>query len=134
MTTGFRAAVYLWFPDHTYRRISPKDGLFYQASIHPKGTEVIFFGGRRGPPRVWRHQIGSNADATVAITPSEVGARHPVYDWHGTQIAFASDSGSPGSSESVAQINSATRKVAKDLQLNIFCANPDGTEVPTWRV
>lgn len=129
MTTGFRAAVYLLFPDHTARRINPTDGLFYQASIHPDGTEVLFFGGQSGPPRVWRHQIGADADETVAITPPEVGARHPVYDWEGTQIAFASDSGSPGGGESVAQIDSATRNVSENLQLNIFCANPDGSGI-----
>lgn len=129
MTTGFRAAVYLRFPDHTSLRVSPKNGLFYQASVHPNGTEVIFFGAHSGPPRVWRHQLGTNAGSAVAITPPEVGARHPVYDWEGARIAFASDRAAPGGGESVEQIDSATRKVSADVQLNIFVANPDGTDV-----
>lgn len=128
MTKGFRAAVYLVDKNENPRRISPNDGLFYQASIHPDGTEVVFFGGKDGKPRIWRHLVG-HRNEPAPITPPESGARHPVYSWNGNRIAFASDRDFATSGETIADIDSATRNTIEDLQLNLFSANPDGSDV-----
>lgn len=129
VTKGFRATVYLRAPDGATRRISPNAGLFYQASINPDGTEVVFFGGTDGLPRIWRYVVGDRGGTAEAITSREFAARHPVYDWAGTRIAFASDQNAMTPGESIADINSATREVSENLKLNIFSANPDGTDI-----
>ena len=50
---GFSADVYAWFPYGKVQRISPGDGIYYQACIHPEGTHAVFYGGASGPVRVW---------------------------------------------------------------------------------
>jgi Tol biopolymer transport system component len=88
---GFRANVYAWFPDGRIQRISPGDGIYYQAAIHPEGSHAVFYGGASGPVRVWRTELAT-LDYEPLTEPS-TGAMHPVYSWDGTQIAFASDRG-----------------------------------------
>ena len=123
----FEASVFVQSPGHDPRLVSPQGGLFYQASIHPEGHEVVFYGGRDGMPRIWRRIL---PDGLLApITPSDSGARHPVYDWQGERLAFASDRGSSISGETVDEITSATIDANPGMHLNIYTAELDGSSV-----
>jgi Tol biopolymer transport system component len=66
-------SVHLWFPDDVVRRISPRDGSYYQACIAADGSSVAYWGGRSGAPRIFV-TIASDTDA---VGPAY--ARHPSY-------------------------------------------------------
>ncbi len=86
---NFRADVYVWLPDGEVCRLSPGDGIYYQPCIRPDGAEVVFSGNASGPPQIWR---ASTVDSKIeTITEPTNGARHPVYSWDGSLIAFTSD-------------------------------------------
>lgn len=104
--------------------LSPSDGFFYQACVHPAGTAALYSGARSGPPRVW--SIGLDPVGTaVALSPPDSGARHPVWSWDGSAIAFTSDRSTAGASQTVDEI----APQGMPSLGNIFVMAPDGTGV-----
>jgi TolB protein len=124
---GFFADVYVWFPDGRIQRVSPsKNGIYYQPHIHPDGSQVVFFGNETGPPRIWKADL--TRGEVVALTPPNIGARHPAFSWDGSQIVFASDMKSGQEPELVEQIN-GKGKPPKGLVLHLFVMDSDGQEI-----
>jgi Tol biopolymer transport system component len=122
----FRACTYVWFPDGTIRRMSPTDGFYIQACIHPEGREAIFWGGPSGPPRIWQYDF---ANATLRpLTPPEYGCMHPSYSWDGSQIVFVSDQGHDQLREDATDIAERwqTRRYGHPAFLNLFVMDRDG--------
>jgi len=122
-----RRAIFAWFPDGRVERVSPADGIYYQACVHPDGIDAIFFGASSGAPRLWRVTFATGE--LTPLTDADAGARHPVYSWDGQKIAFASDRLSAGAHERIEQFHASTRKVAGDVTFNIFVADADGSNV-----
>ena len=139
---SFGASVWAQYADGRIQPISPPDGLHYQASISPDGTDIVWYGGTTGKPRIWRKTLPDGQ--AHPITPAETGARHPVFSPDGRRIAFASDRMSDVPGESVAEISSQTLKTSADMKLHLFSSRPDGADVvqlthgphqdhrPTW--
>lgn len=121
------ASVHLQFPDGSVERISPRRGLFYQASISRVGDEVVFYGARSGMPRIWRHTVGTSR--LDPLTSPESGSRHPSFDWPGRRLTFATDRHSPVPGETVEDINLSTRRVRDGVQMHIYVCKPDGSEL-----
>ena len=88
-TLKFYSDVYAWDPSGQVKKVSQGDGIYYQACVHPRGTDVIYSGGTKGPPRIWQTHLKTGT--TEALTPEGVSARHPVYSVDGSRIAFAAD-------------------------------------------
>jgi Tol biopolymer transport system component len=106
------------------RQVSPaRRGVFYQASIHPDGTHVVFFGNTSGVPRVWTTDLGNGA--VRALTPADSGARHPVFSWDGSRIAFASDRASGQAPERIEQMKGDGQPPAGHV-LHLFVMDADG--------
>jgi hypothetical protein len=74
---SFGASVWAQFPDGRIGPISPLEGLHYQASINADGTDVVWYGGSTGRPRIWRKRLPHGQPHP--ITPATTGARHPVF-------------------------------------------------------
>jgi hypothetical protein len=139
---SFGASVWVQYPDGRIQPVSPRDGLHYQASISADGTDVVWYGGSRGKPRIWRRRLPDGR--AHPITPATTGARHPAFSPDGTRIAFASDRMSDVPGESISQISSATIRTSAGMKLHLFTSRPDGTDVrqlthgphqdhrPTW--
>jgi Tol biopolymer transport system component len=123
---GFSADVYAWFPDGRIERISPGDGIYYQACIHPEGTHAVFYGGASGPVRVWRTDL-TTLDC-VPLTEPDTGAVHPVYSWDGRLIAHASDRGLEQRRMTVEEMTPQGPNV-RDVAVNLFVADADGSRV-----
>ncbi len=121
------AAVHLQLPDGSIQRISPDDGLFYQASISRSGHEVVFYGARSGFPRLWRFETG--ALRIEPLTSAEYGSRHPSFDWQGNRLTFASDRSSTVQGETVEKMSLSTSHVKAGVQMHIYVCNADGSGV-----
>lgn len=119
-----RRAVFSWYPDGRVERISPADGIYYQACVHPQGTHAVFFGASSGTPRLWK--AGLNTGALTPLTDGDAGARHPSYSWDGRAIVFASDRLSAGAHEQVETFNPSTRHVSPEIAFNLFVADAEG--------
>lgn len=86
----FFADVYVFYPNGELKKLSPTNsGIYYQPHISPQGDKVVFYGNENGPPRIWIANIETGHVAD--LTPETSGARHPVFSWDGSMIAFASD-------------------------------------------
>lgn len=120
---------YVWFPDGTVRRMSPADGFYVQACIHPEGHEAIFWGGPEGPPRIWHYDFLSGA--LRPLTPPEYGCMHPSYSWDGVRIVFVSDRGHDQLREDAADIAERwrTRRYGHPAFLNLFVMDNEGGNV-----
>jgi TolB protein len=119
-----RAVVGIREPDGRVEIVSPTDGFFYQACVHPDGDAVVYAGARTGPPRIWRTDLGGPA-TTSALTEESSGSRHPAWSWGGDRIAFTSDRSTPGDSQHVEAVAGGGRPEAG----NIFSMDPDGGDV-----
>jgi Tol biopolymer transport system component len=122
----FRADVFVWLPDGEVRVLSPGDGVYYQASVHPEGDHAVFWGGVSGAPRIWR--ADTNGDDPEPITPATSGARHPVYGLRGDRIFFTSDRARTEATEPVEEVNSAGVPT-NGPPWHIFSMAPDGSDV-----
>ena len=121
------ADVFVWYPDGRVRRVYlRRRGIFYQASIHPDGTHVVFFGNTSGPPRVWKADLVRGA--LTALTPAGFGARHPVFSWDGARIAFASDCETGQVPERIEQMKGDGQPRANHLS-HLFVMDADGRHV-----
>jgi len=119
--------VYVWFPDGTWRRLSPA-GFFLQPCVRPDGKAAVFWGGAEGQPRVWLSEFASNA--ARPITTPEVGSVEPTFDWQGRRIVFASDLSNPTHLDML-QLRSVRGTAAgyEVNRLNLFVINADGTQI-----
>ena len=84
--TGFRSDVYWWEPDGRVARISPGDGIYFMACIHPDGHHTVFWGGSEGRPRLW---IADGSSAPEALTDDRRSARFPAYSADGRTLAYS---------------------------------------------
>lgn len=125
--TSFGASVWVALGEGDVARVSPATGLYYQASISPRGTELVYFGGEDGYPRLWRQTILGSSPRP--ITPPDSGARHPTFDWLGDRVAFASDRDSPVPGELIGEVRSATIETRPTMRLHIYTCLPDGSNV-----
>lgn len=82
---GLNADVYWSEPDGHVRRMSPGDGLYYMACIHPSGTHAVCWGGAAGRPRLW---IGDGSGAFDAITEGRFSARYPAFNANGDVLVY----------------------------------------------
>ena len=124
--------VYAWFPDDTVRRLSPGPasspsaampaGPFTQASIHPAGTAVVFWGGLEARPRVWLYDFATSA--ARPLTAANVGSLEPSFDWQGRQIVFAADV-APASPDGLSAGPGSWRR----SNMNIFIMDADGSKM-----
>ena len=125
----FTGEVFVSFPGEQTSRISPTGGLYVHASIDPAGDRAVFWGGAKGPPRLWMSDFSS--DQPRALTGPDFGAMEPAFDWSGDRIAFVSDRNSPARAFDMAQIIGAwsTRKYAYPGSFNIYTMDSDGTGI-----
>ncbi len=117
----FSAWVGARFPDGSVERLSPAEGFYYQACVHPDGTAALFSGAASGPPRLWTIGLQPQGEP-LALTPSESGSRHGVWSWDGERIAFTSDRATPGRSQDVEEMSAQGQPESG----NIFVMAPDG--------
>jgi Tol biopolymer transport system component len=123
----FFADVYVRYPDGTTKNLSPSNnGIYYQPHINATGDKVVFYGNDIGPPRIWIADLASGA--VEALTPETSGARHPVFSWDGSSIAFASDRSFKQEPERIELIR-GNGLPPKDLVLNLFIMDAKGQHV-----
>ncbi len=70
--------VFLWTPDGAVVPISPDEGFYTHASIHPAGGSAVFWGGVSGLPRIWFREF--DADSMVPLTPPDMAAMTPSFN------------------------------------------------------
>jgi Tol biopolymer transport system component len=85
LLNGFRSDVYWWEPDGRVVRVSPGDGIYLMACIHPDGGHVVLWGGTRGRPRLW---VADGAGGFDALTDGTRSARFPAYSVNGRLLAY----------------------------------------------
>lgn len=79
------ADVYWWEPDGRVVRVSPGDGLYCMACVHPDGDHAVFWGGSAGRPRLW---VADGDGRPEALTDGRSSARYPAYDLGGRTLAY----------------------------------------------
>lgn len=124
MGASLKTSVGVRLLDGRVKRVSERDGFYYQACIHPEGHSVLYAGARSGAPRIWRADLGDVIER-VALTPPNSGARHPVWSWAGDRIAFTSDRANDPSSQTVEEISAQGNPTAG----NIFTMSSEGDHV-----
>src|SRR5215510_606423 len=72
--TSFRSDIFWWEPDGRVVRVSPGDGIYFMACIHPDGDHVVFWGGSTGRPRLW---IADGAGSVDPLTDRSRSVRFP---------------------------------------------------------
>jgi dipeptidyl aminopeptidase/acylaminoacyl peptidase len=120
----FGAWVGARYADGRVVRLSPDNGFFYQACVHPRGTQALYSGALSGPPRIWLVDLDPLGTPS-ALTPEDSGARHPVWSWDGSRIVFTSDRSTSGDSQPVEEIPPQGMPSLG----NIFVMAPDGSGV-----
>ncbi len=118
-----RSDIWAWWPDGNTIRISPGDGAYMQACIHPRGDQAVFWGGPLDArPRLWLSP--TDRSAPVPLTPADSGARHGTFGLRGDRIAFAAsvDAGT-------AMRDEATSGTPPSGHWNIFTMAVDGSDV-----
>jgi Tol biopolymer transport system component len=127
MGKTFFADVYVFYPGGKLDRISPSNsGIYYQPHINPQGDKVVFYGNEIGPPRIWVADL--NNGKAVALTPETSGARHAVFSWDGSMIAFASDRSHKQDHERI-ELMRGNGLPPEDLILNLFIMDSNGQNV-----
>ncbi len=120
-----RSDVWAWWPDGRVVRISPGDGAYLQANVHPDGDGAVFWGGPDGSrPRLWRSPT-DRADA-IPLTGDDHGARHPTFGAGGTRIVFSADRAHGGTGTMADEGPAGTPPSGS---WNIFSMAPDGSDV-----
>lgn len=123
----FFADVYVRYPDGSIKLLSPsKNGIYYQPHINAIGDKVVFYGNDIGPPRIWI--ADTETGNAVALTPETSGARHAVFSWDGSMIAFASDRAREQDPERI-ELMRGDGLPPKNLFLNLFIMDPAGQNV-----
>lgn len=120
-----RSIVYAWFPDGRVVAASPLAGFHYQPSVRPDGTEVVYYGGREGVLRIWRHEFASGQIS--ALSPADSTAVHPAYSWDGRRMAFASDRAWDGPRLTVETLDTLTGPGRRPIALDIYVMGADGS-------
>jgi Tol biopolymer transport system component len=123
----FFADVYVFYPNGELKKLSPSDsGIYYQPHINPQGNKVVFYGSENGPPRIWMANIETGRAA--ALTPETSGARHPVFSWDGSMIAFASDRSYHQNPERI-ELMRGNGLPPEELVLHLFIMDTNGKNV-----
>lgn len=122
----FYTDVFAWYPDGKIMKITPGDGIYFQPSIHPDGTHVVYYGNSTGIPCIWKADLESGK--IIALTAFKANARHPVFDWRGGLIAFSSDHVFDQKHETVEEMT-PSGDVPPGSFFNIFIMNADGKNI-----
>jgi TolB protein len=85
----FRADVYWWEPDGRVARVSPGDGVYFMACIHPDGGHTVFWGGSQGRPRLW---MADGSGTMESLTDGRRSARFPAFSADGRTLAYSASS------------------------------------------
>jgi TolB protein len=122
--SGFRSDVYWWEPDGRVARISPGDGIYFMACVHPDGHHAVFWGGSEGRPRLW---IADGSSVLEALTDSRRSARFPAYSADGRTLAY---SASAHPSETVRRLRRSSTAAAPvaGARMSIVLRDVDGHE------
>lgn len=127
MGETFFADVYVFYPNKRLKKLSPShNGIYYQPHINPQGDKVVFFGNDAGSPRIWLAHLDTGD--VVALTPTGSSARHPVFSWDGTMIAFASDRAFQQARERI-ELMRGNGLPPESMHLNLFVMDTDGRHV-----
>ncbi len=119
----FASEIFAQLPDGRVERVSPVQGSYFQPCVHPEGKAAVFYGGESGVPRLLRVDLTTRA--LEALTPPRWSARHPVYSWDGSLLAFASDGGASPGAERIERM-SAQGFPPAHLTSNLFVMHTDG--------
>ncbi len=85
LISDFTSDVYWWEPDGRVLRLSPGDGIYSMACVHPSGDHAVFWGGATGRPRLW----AADADGRIdVLTDGRSSARYPAYDLGGRVLVY----------------------------------------------
>ena len=84
---NFKSDVYWWEPDGRVIRLSPGDGIYCMACVHPSGSHAAFWGAASGRPRLW---VADGGGGLEAITSGRFSARYPSYDLQGRLFVYCS--------------------------------------------
>jgi hypothetical protein len=123
LVRNFTSDVYWWEPDGRVLRLSPGDGIYSMACIHPAAENAVFWGGATGRPRLWVADASGGLDA---ITQAKISARHPSYDLHGRMLVYCSSRDSTETIESL-RSGSTTTMPADDARMSIMLRASDGS-------
>jgi Tol biopolymer transport system component len=120
-----RTDIWAWWPDGNTICISPGDGAYLQACIHPSGDNVVFWGGPRdAQPRLWLSP--TDRSEPIALTPADSGARHGTFGRAGDRIAFSSNA---AHHERGTMRDESTSGTPPSGHWNIFTMAADGSDV-----
>jgi len=121
-----RSDVWAWLPNGTTIRISPGDGAYMQACIHPRGQKVVFWGGPLdAQPRLWLSP--TDRSEPVALTPPDSGARHGSFSRNFDRIVFTSNSARNG--ERGTMRDESPSGTPASGHWNLFTMAADGSDV-----
>jgi Tol biopolymer transport system component len=121
-----RSDVWAWLPNDETVRISPGDGAYMQACIHPLGAHAVFWGGPLdAQPRLWSSP--TDRSEPVALTPGDSCARHGTFGLRGDRIAFSSNAAHDGARGTMR--DEATSGTPPSGHWNIFTMATDGSDV-----
>lgn len=121
-----RTAVWSWWPDGRVVRLTPDDGAWLQANVHPDGDRAVCWGGPPAePPRLWVSP--TNRATPVALTDTGSGARHSSFGADGDRVVFSSDRAHPEPHGLMAAEGPAGTPPAGHW--NIFTMAADGSDV-----
>ena len=122
----FYADCFAFAPEQEPRRLTPGNGIYYQPSMHPEGTQVVYAGAKLGPPRIWVADLAE--DTRTPLSPSDAAALHPAYSWDGERVVFCSDAASPHPKVQVEELSRGGRPT-RIQQFHIYSMNRDGTDL-----
>ena len=121
-----RTDVWSWLPDGRVSRLSPGDGAWMQASIHPNGDHAVFWGGPDdSPPRLW--QSATDHGRAEPLTGVDAAARHGAYGLLGDRVAFTAREGGAGDGRMADEQTSGTPPPGSHW--HICTMGPDGGDV-----
>ena len=123
----FRSDVFWWEPDGRVVRLSPGDGVYLMACVHPAGDGAVFWGGAQGRPRLWWSDGGPTLEA---LTPGSVSARYPAFDLSGRHLVYSLSTDVADTVEQIARDGTSTRAPFTARAQIVVRRLSDGAEWP----
>jgi hypothetical protein len=124
---GFRSDVFWWEPDGRVVRISPGDGVYLMACMHPDGRGAVFWGGARGRPRLWWSDGTADAEP---ITPASMSARYPAFGLAGEHLVYSRSTDERDTVEHIGSGTSSARAPASARMQVVLRHKADGVDRP----
>ncbi len=123
----FGSDVFWWEPDGRVVRISPGDGVYLMACVHPDGQGAVFWGGARGRPRLW---WSDGAGEPEPLTSANVSARYPAFSLAGEHLAYCCSTEEHETIEHIERSNASARPPHSTRMQVVVRRTTDGTEWP----